>query len=390
MQGSAAVFDTAPLFCFLARFAARNLPPTVRFRNYLLVSRWADVADVLARDGDFRIAPVNAERIEGVMGPFILGMDRSEALFAQRIAVYDAMNGADFAPVRTILEKEPAEFLTAAAEHDGKIDVVNAYARKVAGHVAAALFGISGPSEADLLRVARAVFHETFLNLSNDETIRKTGRAAGQELKAWIAGERERRLTSGDLGKDVLGRLLERERAGVLSDAEVGHVLAGLLVGSIDTTATAVSNIVVEILSDWALAENIRRDLNDRRRLYGWCWEALRRRPHNPVLLREAVEGASIAGEPVPAGTRVVAFTLAAMQDERVFDSPAVLNPDRPPHLYMHFGRSMHQCAGRDVNALQIPALIAALMRFSPSGRVRVKNAGPFPDQFYVRIRSPQ
>jgi hypothetical protein len=50
----------------------------------------------------------------------------------------------------------------------------------------------------------------------------------------------------------------------------------------------------------------------------------------------------------------------------------------------------MHQCAGRDVNAIQIPALIAALMRFSPSGRVKVKNAGPFPDEFFVRIRSPQ
>jgi cytochrome P450 len=102
------------------------------------------------------------------------------------------------------------------------------------------------------------------------------------------------------------------------------------------------------------------------------------------------VEGATIGGETVPAGTRVVAFTLAAMQDERVFDRPETLDPDRPPHLYMHFGRGMHECAGRDVNALQIPALIAALMRFNPTGRVKVKNAGPFPDQFFVRIGRPQ
>ena len=98
------------------------------------------------------------------------------------------------------------------------------------------------------MRVARAVFHETFLNLGDDETIRTTGIAAGQELKAWIAAERTARLDSGELGTDVLGRLLEKEHAGVLNDAEVAHVLAGLLVGSIDTTATAASNIVVEIL----------------------------------------------------------------------------------------------------------------------------------------------
>jgi cytochrome P450 len=384
------VFDTARLICFGARFAARYLPPTISFRNYKVVFRWADVADVLARDGDFRIAPINAARIEAVSGPFILGMDRSEALFEQRIAVYESMIGADFTPIRAILENEPTELLRAAAAHDGKIDVVNGYSRRVAGHVATALFGISGPSETDLLRVARAVFHETFLNITNDQKIRDTGVAAGQELKAWIAAERAARRQSGELGKDVLGRLLEKEQAGVLNDQQVAHVLAGLLVGSIDTTATAISNIVVEILSDWALAENLRRDLDDHRRLSGWCWEALRRRPHNPVLFREAVEGATVCGEPVAAGTRVVAFTLAAMQDDRVFDRPETLDPDRPPHLYMHFGRGMHQCAGRDVNAVQIPALIAALMRFNPSGHARVKNAGPFPDQFFVRIRSPQ
>ena len=105
--------------------------------------------------------------------------------------------------------------------------------------MATALFGISGPSEADLLRVARAVFHETFLNLTDDETIRSTGIAAGQELKAWIAAEREARLDQRRVRAPTCsGGLLEKERAGLLNDAEVAHVLAGLLVGSIDTTAT--------------------------------------------------------------------------------------------------------------------------------------------------------
>ena len=383
------MLDTARLFCVGARLLARLGPRYVRFGNIVLVIRWDDVADVLDRDGDFIIAPVNAKRIEGVSGPFILGMDRSPALFAQRTATYDAMAKADFTPVRQILQDEPEKLLAAAAR-DGKIDVVNGYARLVAGRVAAALFGIKGPSEADLLRVARAVFHETFLNLGDDEKIRNVGVAAGQELTAWIAAERAARLKQGVLGNDVLGCLLGMERDGVVSDGDVSYIVAGMLVGSIDTTATAVSNIMVEILSDWRLAEGVMRDLDDRRRLYGWCWEALRRRPHNPIVIRQAVEGASAAGVPIAAGTRVFAFTLAAMQDERAFDQPATLNPDRPPHLYMHFGRGMHECAGRDVNALQIPALVRALMLFNPTGAPKVKNAGPFPDTFVVRIRSPQ
>ncbi len=384
------MLDTARLICFGARVAARYFPRYIRLGNTMFVFQWADVDDVLARDGDFRIGPVNRERIEAVSGPFILAMDRSPELFAQRTATYESMANADFGPVRQILKDEPVKLLTAAAARDGKIDVVNGYARLVAGRVAAAVFGIKGPSEPDLLRVARAVFHETFLNLGNDEKVRKTGIAAGQELKSWIAAERRERLSKGVLGNDMLGRLLAREREGLTSEADVSHILAGMLVGSIDTTATVVSNIVVEILSDWRLAEGMQRDLDDRRRLYGWCWEALRRRPHNPVVLREAIEGTTAAGVPVAAGTRVFAVTISAMQDDRMFDQPATLNPDRPPHLYMHFGRGMHVCAGRDVNAIQIPALVAALMRFNPTGTPRVKNAGPFPDQFFVRIRSSQ
>ena len=384
------MLDRERLICFGARLIANMGPRYLRFGNIMAVFQWDDVDDVLARDGDFLIGPVNKERIEAVSGSFILGMDRSSELFAQRIATYDSMATADFNAVHQVVKEEPVKLLSAAAARDGKIDIVNGYARLVAGRVAAVLFGIKGPSEPDLLRVARAVFHETFLNLGNDEKVRKTGIAAGQELKSWIAAERAQRLSQGVLGNDMLGRLLLRERNGLTSEADVSNILAGMLVGSIDTTATVVSNIMVEVLSDPVLAEGIRRDLKDRRRLYGWCWEALRRRPHNPVVIREAIEGTTAAGVPVKAGTRIFAVTVSAMQDERKFDQPKKLNPDRPPHLYMHFGRGMHLCAGRDVNAVQIPALVAALMRFHPTGAPKVKNAGPFPDNFIVGIRSPQ
>ena len=62
-----------------------------------------------------------------------------------------------------------------------------------------------------------------------------------------------------------------------------------------------------------------------------------------------------------------------------MFDRPERLDPDRPPHLYMHFGRGMHECTGRDVNALQIPALVAALMRFNPIGPREGEERRTFP-----------
>lgn len=374
-----------------SRVIAKAGPRSLGWGKARVVFRWQDVAEVLRRDDDFIIAPVNAARIEAVSGPFILGMDRSERLFAQREAAYGAMRRAGLGAVRAVLAREPALMLAQARAAKGQqIDIVNGYARPVAARVAAAFFGITGPSEADLMRVARTVFHETFLNLTGDATVRSRGIAAGQELTGWIMAERSRRLAAGEVRHDLLGALIAAQRAGTLPEAEVAPILAGLLVGAIDTTATVVAHIVYEALRLPKLRAGILADIDRPERLMGWCWDALRRRPHNPVLLREAATDTKIAGKPVPKGTRVFAVTLAAMQDARVFDDPAGMRPDRPLGLYLHFGAGLHVCAGRDINAVQIPALVAGVMRHAPELVSGIVSEGPFPNHLWVRLGGEQ
>ncbi|BCJ91251.1 hypothetical protein IZ6_19860 [Terrihabitans soli] len=369
-----------------ARLAARWAPRRIGFGKTVLAFRWADVADILRRDGDLLIAPINAKRITAVAGPFILGMDRSPELFKQREAVYSALRGVSPAPIADILKKEPQRLLIEAAIAPGSIDIVNGYARPVAARVAASLFGIKGPSEAELMRVARAVFHETFLNLGDDGAVRNTGIAAGAELTKWIEEEYARRETHDVIREDLLGRLMMLALRREIRREEVSHILAGLLVGSIDTTATAAANIVSELTANRDLAEAVARDALNIVRLRGWCAEILRRRPHNPILLREATANAGVAGTRVAAGTRVIAVTLSAMQDARVFGSPEKMNPDRDPALYMHFGYGIHLCAGRDLNAVQIPALIAALLPYRPFAPTKIRDRGPFPDELILNL----
>ncbi len=62
-----------------------------------------------------------------------------------------------------------------------------------------------------------------------------------------------------------------------------------MLVGSIDTTASSVAKIVAVIGRDKELAARVAADVEDEARLAGWCREALRRWPHNPIVLRQAV-----------------------------------------------------------------------------------------------------
>ncbi|MFO1079701.1 MAG: cytochrome P450 [Reyranellaceae bacterium] len=383
---STALPAAAPLLRGAARLAARIGPRQVTFRNIVAVFRWQDVTSVLDRDGDFRIGPVNASRIEAVSGPFILGMDRSTRLFAQRGVAYGALQTAGRSAVQRVLREEPRRVLDAAGARYGAIEVVNGYARPIAARSAAALFGIAGPSEAAFMRTARAVFHETFLNLTGDRAVQAAGIEAGRELRGWIDDAVVRRRAGGQAIDDVLGALLALADRGDISEQDVACVAAGLLVGAIDTTATAVANIMAELVADRPLMARVQADRDRFERLSGWCREILRRRPHNPVLLRRAAPGATSCGKSVPADATIVAVTLAAMQDPRVFDDPAHLRPDRPEPLYLHFGRGLHLCAGRDINALQIPILVGELLRREPRRKGPLRNRGPFMDELVVEL----
>jgi cytochrome P450 len=367
------------------RAAASILPRTVMIKGTLLVPRWQDVDEALRRDSDFLIAPVNADRIDGVMGPFILGMDGSARLHIQRENNYAALRDADKSGLKQILATEPARLAGDAARRFGRIDVVNGYARPIAARVAASLFGIAGPTEQDLMRAARAIFHETFLNLPpSDAEIQRRGRAAGDELMAWIDAEVERRGAS--FGEDVVGQLARQVAEGRLKREEVPWICAGLLVGSIDTTATVLANIVNEAVRNDTLLKAMHRDRHDHELLSGWCWEALRRRPHNPGVFRQTGADTDFAGRIVPAGTRVLAMTLAAMQDKRAFPHPASLDPSRPRDRYMHFGHALHRCSGRDINELQIPTLVRTLLDHGLAGPADSRSRGPFPDRLVVSL----
>ena len=352
----------------------------IRFGDTVIVARHANVMEVLHRDLDFLIAPVNEKRIVEVNGPFVLGMDRGATLVLERGALYEALAEVDFAAIRQAVEHEAQKRVAAAG---GEIDVVEAYARPIAAHTATALFGIRGPDEPTFMDVARAIFGHVFLNLSDDEAIRQRALKAAGLMEAWFKDEIKRRRTSGDLGTDMMGALMKAE---TLDDDGVRRTLGGMLVGSIDTTASSVAKIIATIAKDATLAKNVATDVDDPARLAGWCREALRRWPHNPIVLRRAAAATSLADVEIRQGDRIFAWTQAAMLDAEIFPDPQYLRPDRPPAAYLHFGGGLHPCAGRAVNAFQIPALVGALVRRGIKSVGTMKWAGPFPAHLPLRF----
>jgi cytochrome P450 len=372
----ALLLGNAALQTGAARLGARFAKKPIKLGKKVFAIRHAHVCDMLVRDEEFGIAAVNETKINEVNGgPFILAMDRSAVHERERRALYEALAAVDMGKLRAGIEAEIAERL-AAIPPGGEIDVVGGYARPVAAHNAQRLFGITGSNDTMFMEAVRSVFGHTFLNIKNDKAIRERAIKAGRYMGGWFAKEIARRRKSGKLGDDMMGHLLKQK---VLDDEGARRTLGGMLVGSIDTTATCVAKIVTMLGRDPDLAARVRRDLDDIPAMYGWCNEVLRRWPHNPVVLRKASRAATLGGRDIPAGADVIAWIHAAMYDEQVFPDATRLRPDRDGRAYLHLGGGIHPCSGRPVNAFQIPLLVVGLLRRDLVRVGRIGWAGPFP-----------
>ncbi len=291
------------------------------------------------------------------------------------VTSYRALSRVDMAALRTGMDS----LIDAALSAGGRIDAVGGYARPVATSTAIALFGLPSVPPADVAAMTRVVFQYTFLDIPSRRAVVRRGEQGGALLRRWLGEEIDRRAAAGVPGVDLMGQLMQD---GQLDREGVRRALGGMLVGAIDTTATAVAKILKVMGRDRALQDQAARAAHDgdNDALSGWCWEALRRWPQTSLLSRVAAADTVLAGLKIPGGARLVLLTEAAMNDPGAFPDPGRSLPDRQPGSYLHFGGGLHPCGGRSVNAFQIPSLVGGLLRRGPFTAGRIRWAGPFPD----------
>lgn len=375
-----ALYWAARIGIVLARLLGRPL----RIFDLVIAARHADVAEGLARDLDFRLQPIHGPKFDLIDYHFILGMDRSSELIDERRILYTALARVDMAALQAAAAEDIAQCLDAAGA--GPVDVVEGYARPIAAATASRLFGIAPDDKAAFMNVARAIFGNSFLNITDDKAMTDRALAAARLLTQWFEAEIARRRESRDFGSDMMGALLA---AGVGDDL-VRRTLGGMLVGAIDTTATCVAKIISVLMEDRVLLARATADRRDLRLMWGWCNEALRRWAHGPFLQRHVACDTMFAGTKVKAGDRLALWTQAAMLDAEAFPVPATLRPDRAGAPYLHLGGGLHPCAGRGVNAWQLPMLVAGLLERSPTRLERMHWAGPFPARLPIHLGTPQ
>ncbi|MGH9179019.1 MAG: cytochrome P450 [Acidimicrobiales bacterium] len=394
------VFLTSPRVLRPVFAVLRRVAPRARFRKQMIVSRHADVVEILRRDEDFTIAEINGPSIHRWSGAFILAMDRGEDYEREAAALRRAAPHDDLPRVRSFVADAAAEIVERAIPR-GRLDVVNELSRVVPTRVVASYFGVPGPDEPTMQRWMRAMFDAVFIDFGPRASRAAELTVAEQRpYMEELVRTRRKALEEGDeWPADMLSRLVAMGADEPwMDDDAVRRNVNGVIVGAVDTTSKAVAHVVDELLRrpDALAGARSAALAGDIDAVRAHAWEALRFLPHAPILQRHTPRDTPLGrkGKPVPAGTKVSLGVLSAMFDPAAFPAPTRFRPDRPEDRYLHFGHGLHTCFGLGVNRVQVPELVAAVARLpglrrAPGAEGKLVYDGPFPDRLVVEFDTP-
>lgn len=381
----------------------RPVAPILMLPGLALVLKHDDVVDVLARDTDFNVSSY-AAKMHRVTGDFFLGMPDG-ATYEREVSIMRlASSRNDLPRLELDMEKWANECVGAKAA-SGQLDVVGDVARRVPGRLVSDYFGASGMPEPQLLQWLRDLFHDIFINPGDqDPAVKEAAALASTQLCAQldqlIAAQMEAARTGAPLPDTVLARCVAMAATPetALDPLGIRRNIAGLIVGTIDTTSECVAKVIDYLLDqpkllDAATTAAHQGTLDDVR---GYVYEALRFNPQAPSLIRVAGQDTVLAAgtehsTAIPAGTTVIVALMSAMFDVEAFPAPEAFNPSRPERSYLHFGSGMHQCFGRYINRLQLPIIVRAILRLPGLRRAAGASGtmtfdGPFPNQLLVEF----
>ncbi len=367
----------------------RKHKPVLLIGKKAVITRDADVREALARDTEFTIAEINGPNMLRLNGPFFLMMDRSEEYTREQGDTRKVIQGDESKLISAIAKKHCQDLISAALPV-GRIDMVSSLSRPAAARFIGEYFGTPGPTETKLMHWMRALFHDLFINLTNDRSIQVTAESAFHELGPYLLAliaERKKEINRGQVGTDFLSRMVQMQvnKQISLDDDGIRRNISGLIVGALDTTSKVSALIVQQLLDHPAWLAQAKAVVDDEVAFRHLCFDVLRFDGMASVMRRFSRNGVELAGVHIPQGYEVFVATGSAMFDETAWPDPEQIRIDRPLDRYMHFGDGMHRCFGEYINRIQIPIIVGSVVRL-PNVRKHSTMLwdGPFPDQFVL------
>ncbi|MFF5209213.1 cytochrome P450 [Streptosporangium sp. NPDC000396] len=373
---------------------------------FTVVTRFADVTEVLSREEVFSVRAFGPRLDAALGGPFMLGWDATPMNWRDKGLMQVMLDPRDAADVRGLAGRLADEALDAAWPY-GRVEAVHELFRHVALGVCAEYFGFPGPDPQTLSRWTRAIVTDGFANFLGDPEIQAASVRAGSEMVEHLRGrlaERRAALRAGqDPPDDVFARLAGTALpAGIgVDDERIVINMAGLPLGFVESAPGAMTEATEQLLlRPQVLARAVEAAAgSDPARFDHYVWEALRFNPFFKLLPRLCERDHILAaGTPrrtaIPAGTLVLAAPASAMFDADVVAEPGEFRLGRPSHHHLFFGHGHHACLGVHLARVVICETVRRLLLRPgvrllppPEGRI-VRAAGIFPDRFVLGLGS--
>lgn len=393
----------------------------------VLVSRYVDVIDLLQMPKIFTVDLYKPKMGVTDTDPgYLMAHDDDAIHYREKSLMQGMLNRNDLPRIRALIEKSAKAIL---ADANGSLDIVNNYCRMVPAVLVQEYFGLGNIDKKDLIEWSfwnqYDVFHNQPFDLNSPDLtkhILDNHDRVTKILSAYIAKELVEKLAIVKLEQttnllligwrilkgiintimrkpkpvasdDVFSRMLRTSFADEVEFnlVRVGVNAGGLLIGSIETTSQAVSQVIEFFINQperLAKAKAAAQQPNVKA-FDNIVWEALRYVPISPYMFRQTSEVYTLAKgtdyeTTIPAKTNVIVLTQSAMFDTFANSNPDEFNPDRTFYHNFNFGFGSHDCLGKYVGMEMIPEMVRQVLllpNLRATAPIDHKN-GPFPESY--------
>lgn len=379
----------------------RRFWPIARIGPVTVVTRHADVIDVLERQDEFQ-TPFGPEMAEMALGcNFILGMQDGPQYRQMKAACLKAFPPDEVEQVvRPICARLAGDVMQRA---EPGFNAVHDLLKIVPVRICRDYFGLLVEDEDLFADWSIALSSLFFADYFGSRTIRELATVAADGMNRTIAASIDA-VRDGKGHRDTpLARLVAMHEADParLPVEAIHSIMMGMVSGFVPTDLLAGGNCLDVILSrreaQSALEEAIAA--GDDRLVDAVILEAMRFKPINIGPLRHCPRDTVIApGTPretrLKAGSIVMPATFSAMFDPDAVDDPEDFRPGRDSGAYLVFGHGIHWCIGSRIARVQIAECFKALFARANVRRVsgrggRLVRRGAFPDALHVAFDRP-
>lgn len=167
-----------------------------------------------------------------------------------------------------------------------------------------------------------------------------------------------------DMISDLVHARLAGEDNPVLSYAEKISCVRAFLIAGNDTTAAAITNLLLILATTPGLADELYAQVDDDRAMMRFVEETLRIAPPVHGLFRTAMKDVDLGGATIPALAQVCILYASANDDEGEFPDGRRLDPARRNvGNHVTFGAGIHRCIGAALARMEIKVAAQEIVR---------------------------